>query len=169
MPIDEGNYKCVFRRTHDGQEVSQTFLITFITPVMINTEDNLVYKNLSGESTRLLCDSHNHNQLQWQDITTTPISSNERVEIIGTDLVFHKLLLTDNGKYLCVASNQLGYKMIHAQLAVHGESVSWWSCVYYYCCSIYWDRTKAHDGNPLINILEEVSQCKCSGRVWPPQ
>ncbi len=121
---DEGDYKCVFRTIINPHLVAQTVFADFVASVVINTPNDLVYRHFTMETTRLLCDPQNHNEIEWQEVTSTgsnhPVSLSE-VELDGTDLVFHSLNLDNNGEYACVAENELGHKSVNARLFVYGK------------------------------------------------
>ena len=125
---DAGEYKCVFERNSNQQEVAAAIVVEYRDPIVFHTQDLLSYYHQAGEETTLRCEADHVLRLFWLHESATggsPVTieptPDGRIQFDGNNLVFRELLLIDNGTYRCLAENDLGHNNIRAHLFVFSK------------------------------------------------
>ena len=122
---DQGVYVCQ-AVIQSNILLNQTISAILFPRVQITTESMLSYKARSCEIVVLNCTTLYHNSITWSRLThsQTPTivtnSSDGRITVLsGTgQLMIREAKLSDNGTYVCAASNRVGNKEIIAYLNI---------------------------------------------------
>ena len=134
---------CCVRNVHSGNGRSPRLTIT---PPRLTTA-------VGGDATFrcLVVGSRGqaNGKVQWQRADGRPLSS--RAILVDNTLVFRQVQSTDEGRYICTASNRYGQTNVEAELIVSGTDGRWaWRVWRIYCvqynslpmCWIRWDLSE---------------------------